>query len=888
MAIFNPEYFTNPAGSLNTAFGIPTCITELTVTALSFLSNGLLSTLSDSVSTGKKNARSNIADMINEQFELFGVLSYDSASGKLDFLSESSRHGIDLSWGSKAAEITGWLSEAESLYGQGEDIYDGIVNCIKALKDNDDTTGPSPVVGAGGLGGGSTTAYVSNYQAAQLAISKAKVVTCFEFIDNCNKTLTNIGKVLQDRQEAEAEAAETEESTIFRLLYGPPVSKQGVFILSEDGLYYDSQTRDYNGQDIPSPSDIGVVLASDAWNINRPPNLGGRGDVITLDDVNQYVNTLFDLNQIDEKITSYYDNDHFLETMFAQKQKMVLDTSAQVNELIVSGYSPDSALVINHKQSILAVISSFNYMINKRKKQIEVAVRAPTLFGTSTIFEPGEIPINDFSYLSGVNINVTLEQQERLVFESGSIDDVVLPIKPLFVRSYGSQSARLSLPFSVAEIGKGSIILGGSVSSAGIPTLSITDSVVSDHLFGIYNFLKPAGVSPDSTSYTSLNCATLGIKENAQLIGRNEQLFLSGLGIPRFTGMTSLVDGSIPKINNYGSVVRLPETEEFQNYMYGPNGATFECWLHMPGYGSSSNYYERGESSIINHNPENAAWGDYNYYKLILANENVGGHTDYTVSTLIRYQGTNTVKGMLLGFSRDPVITASSLIIPGTNTDPGLNAGISVADTAGSGCFFIAPTMSLDSGQATFIPSKTDCISESFAKLTVDDRLSVNGLTFRDVSSGFHHLVTSFDVSANECRVYLDTQLMAVSGLSDVFGTELHKAPRVPTFISSKSSTSSFEYTAASVDQNIGIEYFNTGPHNGLNFTPWILGGGWTDGMPITPITLEGGFMGKRHGISSGLGGHLGSVKFYSKPLSTKEVLDNYNAQKGFYTNIVT
>jgi len=38
----------------------------------------------------------------------------------------------------------------------------------------------------------------------------------------------------------------------------------------------------------------------------------------------------------------------------------------------------------------------------------------------------------------------------------------------------------------------------------------------------------------------------------------------------------------------------------------------------------------------------------------------------------------------------------------------------------------------------------------------------------------------------------------------------------------------------------------------------------------------------------SGLDGHLGSFKMYGKPLSTKEVLINYNAQRPFFTGITT
>ena len=34
---------------------------------------------------------------------------------------------------------------------------------------------------------------------------------------------------------------EEEEATTFRTAYGPPVSTSGKFILSEDGIYYDSR-----------------------------------------------------------------------------------------------------------------------------------------------------------------------------------------------------------------------------------------------------------------------------------------------------------------------------------------------------------------------------------------------------------------------------------------------------------------------------------------------------------------------------------------------------------------------------------------------------------------------------------------------------------------------
>ena len=41
-------------------------------------------------------------------------------------------------------------------------------------------------------------------------------------------------------------------------------------------------------------------------------------------------------------------------------------------------------------------------------------------------------------------------------------------------------------------------------------------------------------------------------------------------------------------------------------------------------------------------------------------------------------------------------------------------------------------------------------------------------------------------------------------------------------------------------------------------------------------------------GLRSGLNGHMGSVKFYSRALTPAEAKENYKAQKGFFKNIDT
>ena len=82
----------------------------------------------------------------------------------------------------------------------------------------------------------------------------------------------------------------------------------------------------------------------------------------------------------------------------------------------------------------------------------------------------------------------------------------------------------------------------------------------------------------------------------------------------------------------------------------------------------------------------------------------------------------------------------------------------------------------------------------------------------------------------------------------------------------------------------------------GVNLTPWIIGGGYTDGMHTKELgthvdgSNEGmNFMGgKWGGKKSGLHGFLGSLKLYNRAITGSEVSKNYEAQQGFFENIKT
>ena len=178
--------------------------------------------------------------------------------------------------------------------------------------------------------------------------------------------------------------------------------------------------------------------------------------------------------------------------------------------------------------------------------------------------------------------------------------------------------------------------------------------------------------------------------------------------------------------------------------------------------------------------------------------------------------------------------------------------------------------------------------------MAIDASSVVNGVKFNDVSGAFVHINVAFDPLLDEIRIHLDGTLMATSSLSVVFGIDKKTMPKIPTYMfPAVSAVSSFYYYAnaqGNTVEQIGTSAFNEGPNNyndvatGGRYTPWIVGGGWTDGMKLS--NSSGGFMSEKHGYRSALDGYVGSLKFYSKALTNNEVLINYKAQKDFFKNI--
>ena len=161
-------------------------------------------------------------------------------------------------------------------------------------------------------------------------------------------------------------------------------------------------------------------------------------------------------------------------------------------------------------------------------------------------------------------------------------------------------------------------------------------------------------------------------------------------------------------------------------------------------------------------------------------------------------------------------------------------------------------------------------------------KVDLSATGFGNVSSQFVLVDVTVNPPENTVTFYADGELVATSAMDKVFGCEPYKLPQLPTF----TQPNSFEYSSTTVDGPLSIRQ---GPSLDTHFTPWIVGGGYTDGMYKYGNFMGGGVDatgGTRSGVYSGLRGHIGSLKFYAKALNNLEVIKNYNAQQGFFKTI--
>lgn len=890
MAVFNTNAFLKVTGqtggnlgqAVGAAFGFPSCLTQFTSELLGLLPSGILTGMQAANLAGKQAANAATKKILAKlQFQA-GIFEFDTDTGTIVLKSISSGDGILGAQGEFLKDLNATVNAFQAVVGFGTQIYqnyqniedqvNSIIGCLEKFQ-------TLKKYGAGAsMQLQATTSLLDDDE--QLAVAAANLKDAQKFIEDSNKLDANISAVLAARAadpSLEPKFVDTEEvkkllgdssfetvspidpglgqEETFRLVFGPPKSVDGQYLLSVDGLYYDAQS---GGLDPVMLSIKNTVAPGDAWKLDYDANIGGKGQAVSLANLNAYVDNIFDPDIIDDSkgLTEYYKNDTFLQVLIEEKAKHISDLNKELDEFTTT-YGVDSAIVSNFKQSIVSEISAHDGKVNKRKKQIEVAIKAPQIYGAGPIFfSDSTIPINDFSYLQDLNLGVDLEKQKSLVFEQGSVQGVVLPITPKFVKSPTQVESLKANHLIVPKVGTGDIVYSASGATDGT-IHSLTDEIETEDLFAVYNFLNSKVALPSSLDYESTNAAVPNTYNNAQILAANpSKVYASGLGIPYFGGIVENNKSDTAAASAMGSFARLPDSSEFRNLTYNPSGFTIDFWTHVPNIMDGEEGWLSSTASSLT--------------KCVLACENVGAKSGIEqldaygdladLDYLSNNKGDSFVRGMVMGFTRDRRITQDGVGYSNNNEDN---------NPASSLSFFIAPTISRDASSASWI-NKDACLNvPDFFKM----RVNLAGTPIGSVSSSFVHLAISVSPQDDEISMYCDGTLLTTSSVTEVFG---NTTPSLPSF----KKENSFEYSSTTVD---GPDTVKQGPSLNPFFTPWIVGGGYTDGN-----YYQGNFMGgDRGGITSGLRGYLGSLKFYSRPLDNTEVLNNYTAQKGFFKNIL-
>jgi hypothetical protein len=904
MASFDLETFLKVQGQTGTgaiqalgmSYGMPSCMLNLAQKALSLLPSSVLSDVKSQMGAGKAKANEVTKEVFKKMMLNTGIIEFDTGNGTFKFGSDSAWMGMDNDDSQTKNNLAGLLGAFQYASSFGAQLYQNytdIKNEIDAIKGCLDKFNKLQKFQSGNSADQKAT--LSEDEINELfdtvyAGDKAKLEAAGNFVKAVDAKISDINDILAARAKdpslepkfldsseldqflsgtnftrtGQDDPGLEDEDPVFRLTYGPPLTTGGLYVLTNDGLYYDSYE---GGLDPVYLAISGMVPVGDAWKYDYDPNLGGKGQAISLDALDKFTDNIFDPKKIDDSVglQHYYDQDHFLAVLKQQRDKHVYDLSSDLTNFI-SDYGADSSIVSNQRNLIMSEIANHNTKINRRKKQIEVAVKAGQIYGDlkGPQFAPGEIPINDFSYLEKYNLSVDLEKQKALVFEHADVNGIVLPIETKFVKPAHEKPQSLAFnQLKVPTVGKGSILYSPSGGTGTV--LSLTDQIVSDGLFAIYNFLDTSLELPSSTNFNVTNCSTENMYNNAQLVGTSKQsIFVSGLAIPFLEGIVKNKSSDPAGASALGSYLKLPDNPEFSDLTYSSTGFTVECWAHVPnitdgelGWASGVNLATPSPSSLT---------------KVLFGCENVGQNPnasaiDHTgaerdLDFLKNQRGGEFVRGMLCGFSRDRRITQVS---GGYSNNNHLNSPTS------SLSFFIAPTQARDLSSASFI-NNDDCQDyETFHKMKVD----LSATDFGNVSSQFVLIDVACDIDKNEVRMYADGSLVATSSITAVFGVDEKIGPSLPSF----KKDNSFQYSSTTVD---GPSTIKQGPLLNPFYTPWIVGGGYTDGM-----YQYGNFMGgDRGGYVSGLRGHIGSLKFYSRALDNGDVKKNYDAQQGFFKNI--
>ena len=285
--------FINAAGM---AFGVPSCMLGLGAAALSLLPTPILAQINMMAMLGKAKANEVIATILRKLTLNTGIIEFDTETGTFQFKSIISWMNMDIDQLQALADLGGIIGALQYAASFGAQLYQNIQNITNEVNAIIDCLNTFKTIKQYEKGV-SAASRKTPLDDAQFAATKAELKYATEFVEKCDNLINTISNILLERElnpNLEPKISDCREfdqflsgttfcrvtiedpeigadEGVFRLTYGPPISIDGQYILSKDGLYYDSRT---GGLDPAFASISGIVPIGDEWKYEYDPNLG--------------------------------------------------------------------------------------------------------------------------------------------------------------------------------------------------------------------------------------------------------------------------------------------------------------------------------------------------------------------------------------------------------------------------------------------------------------------------------------------------------------------------------------------------------------------------------------------------------------------------------------
>ena len=189
----------------------------------------------------------------------------------------------------------------------------------------------------------------------------------------------------------------------------------------------------------------------------------------------------------------------------------------------------------------------------------------PAMYGKGQVYAPGKVPVNDFSYLEGINFLVDLDKQRQITLKQDDVTGNVLPIETKFTQQIESDSSISLNHLLLANVPMGVTIDNAPASSA--PSIAVTEVISEDSLISLYNLLTVKTSTTSDIDFGVFNSSEKGKGYNAQVVGDVSNVLNLGLGLAYLEGVAIPSATNQETMERTGSYIKLPERKEFQDLL---------------------------------------------------------------------------------------------------------------------------------------------------------------------------------------------------------------------------------------------------------------------------------------------------------------------------------